>query len=237
MKDKLEIRKIGNINVYFRKNNTPLSGKSQPEELELVVKYLTGEDFEDYGGKYKRKIINPEKFEIIEEYKDDNIDNYTCCCSEDTCNHLLIVQYIPKDLFFAVGSVCYLRFNESNSTELYYKLTAKRCCDCYTPLVFKNGKFNKNTDKKCNNVCFNCISIKEEEERNQMERLEELMRLTAIQEEQAKRIYLFVKYEDKDDAKLLGARWDCENKRWYSPDKEQKILLKKYKAYPLKVQK
>ena len=48
-------------------------------------------------------------------------------------------------------------------------------------------------------------------------------------------IYLFVKYEDKDDAKSLGAKWDVENKRWYAPNKEFKALLKQYKPYPLNV--
>jgi hypothetical protein len=30
--------------------------------------------------------------------------------------------------------------------------------------------------------------------------------------------YLFVPYEEKDEAKRLGARWDAEQKKWYVPD-------------------
>ena len=61
MDDKLEIRRIGDIDVYFRKTFEPLTAKSQPKELELMIKYLTGEEFEDYDGKFKRRLIKPKK--------------------------------------------------------------------------------------------------------------------------------------------------------------------------------
>ena len=51
MKDKLEIRRIGDIDVYFRKDNIPLTVKSQQKELEKMISYLTNEKFEDYDGK------------------------------------------------------------------------------------------------------------------------------------------------------------------------------------------
>jgi ribonuclease HI len=38
---------------------------------------------------------------------------------------------------------------------------------------------------------------------------------TPIINEEVKRIYLNVKYEEKDQAKALGARWDMEAKKWY----------------------
>ena len=147
MEDKLEIRKVDGKDVYFRKLEQPLTSKSQFEELELMIKYLTGEEFEDYDGKFKRRLINPKFFRIIKEYKDDCISDYICICSEDTCNHLLVIKYIPKEIYFSVGSVCYLRFNEENSTELYYETKAKKSRACNTPLVFRDGEFKKNTEK------------------------------------------------------------------------------------------
>ena len=219
MEEVLEIKRIGDIDVYFRKPFKPLTSKSQPEELELIVKHLTNEDFRDYAGKYKRKLINPEKFEMLDKYIDVNEDLYICVCSEYKCNHLVIIKYIPTEIYFTVGSICYLRFNEENSTELYYKTKAKKCNDCSTPLVFKECKYHKNTDKKCNGTCYGCIYKKEEIKQ---------------EEENTKRIYLFVKYEDKDDAKLLGAKWDVENRRWYAPNNSFVSLLEKYKTYALK---
>jgi len=45
------------------------------------------------------------------------------------------------------------------------------------------------------------------------------------------KIYLNVKYENKDDAKSKGARWDPNKKQWYIFDdnKNKKELLNKYK--------
>ena len=232
MDDKLEIRRIGDIDVYFRKTFEPLTAKSQPKELELMIKYLTNEDFEDYDGKYKRKLEHPENFEIIDKYKENDDElKYICICSEDTCNHLIIIKYIPTDIYFTVGSICYLRFNEENTTELYYKITAKKCYDCNKPLVFKECRYKKNTDKKCEGKCYGCLK-KDIEELKNIKRQEEEER---IGRKMAKRIYLYVKYDDKDDAKLLGAKWDIENKRWYSPHRGFGELLQKYKPYPLKI--
>jgi hypothetical protein len=235
MEDKIEIRKIGNIDVYFRKKNQPLTNKSQQAELEHMVKYLTNEEFIDSDGKYKRQLIHPEKFELIDKYIEEKVSLYICLCSEDTCNHLVIIKHIPTGVYFTVGSICYLRFDENNVADLYNKVKAKRCNDCNNPLVYKECKYKKNTDKKCNNICYKCIGIREEEEKNKMEELEELMSLSKIHENKEERIYIFVKYDHKDDAKSMGAKWDVDNKRWYSPHKELTTLLKKYKPYPLKI--
>ncbi len=58
--------RIGFFDVYFRKPFQPLTSKSQPEELELIVKHLTNEDFVDYDGIYKRKLKSSENFETVE---------------------------------------------------------------------------------------------------------------------------------------------------------------------------
>ena len=44
------------------------------------------------------------------------------------------------------------------------------------------------------------------------------------------RIYLNVKYADKDDAKSMGAWWDNVKKKWYAPNNSPKYeaLIKKY---------
>lgn len=39
------------------------------------------------------------------------------------------------------------------------------------------------------------------------------------------RIYIDVPYAQKDEAKLLGARWDVEVRRWYITDKQDVLLF------------
>ena len=34
---------------------------------------------------------------------------------------------------------------------------------------------------------------------------------------EAKRVYLSVPYEEKEEAKSLGAKWDALKKKWYVP--------------------
>jgi len=43
-------------------------------------------------------------------------------------------------------------------------------------------------------------------------------------------IYLHVPFEQKDDAKSMGAKWDPEKKLWYAPDENFKQLIEKYSA-------
>jgi hypothetical protein len=41
-------------------------------------------------------------------------------------------------------------------------------------------------------------------------------------------IYLHISFEEKDDAKSMGAKWDPEKKLWYAPDESFKKLIEKY---------
>jgi hypothetical protein len=168
---------------------------------------------------------HPENFEVIDKYPkngdidsddEENTDTYTCLCSEDTCKYLMIVKHIPTETYIALGSICYLRFNEENGAEIYYHCKAKKCNDCKKPLVFKECKFTKNTDKKCDGNCYGCIKKKKEEE----------VKLLV----EKKRVYLKVCYDDKDDAKSLGAWWDADKKKWYAPNNSTRYtaLIDKY---------
>ena len=65
---------------------------------------------------------------------EEKTDKYTCLCSENTCTYLNIVKHIPTKTYKALGSISYLRFNEENGAELYYRKTS---------LVFKANKFTK----------------------------------------------------------------------------------------------
>lgn len=42
------------------------------------------------------------------------------------------------------------------------------------------------------------------------------------------KIYIDVPYAQKDDAKLLGARWDADVRRWYITDKQDALLFSKW---------
>jgi hypothetical protein len=67
LEDILEVRKVNDIDVYFRKEDK--QAKNKAVELEKIIKYLTKEDIEDYTGKqYKRRLINPDNCEIVDTY-------------------------------------------------------------------------------------------------------------------------------------------------------------------------
>ena len=59
----------------------------------------------------------------------------------------MIVKQKPTDFYIAWGSICYLRFNEENETEICYHCKAKTCNECKIPLVFKECKYTKKTKK------------------------------------------------------------------------------------------
>ncbi len=46
----------------------------------------------------------------------------------------------------------------------------------------------------------------------------------------SKMIYLHVPFEQKDDAKSMGAKWDPQKKLWYAQDESFKNLIEKYSA-------
>ena len=106
-------------------------------------------------------------------------------------------------------------------SETFKENKMSACCFCGQtkkmtgPLVQGNGL----GDEHPVYICYSCIKKKEEMKQ---------------EEEDKKRIYLFVKYEDKDNAKSLGAKWDVENRRWYAPNNSFLSLLESYKTYPLK---
>jgi hypothetical protein len=221
LEDILEIRKVNGIDVYFRKEDKQVKNKSI--ELEKIVKYLTNEDFEDYTGKqFKRRLINPDNFEIVDTYpkpsdlvdSGDETDKFTCICSENTCNHLIIIWHKPTNTYMAVGSICYTRFNEENAVDVYHHCERKKCDNCQEPLVSRTTKYTKNTNKKCDGKCFNCFQKRQMEEARK----------------ESSRVYLNVSYANKDDAKSLGAWWDAEKKKWYAPNnsRKYKMLIDKY---------
>ncbi len=221
LEDILEIRKINGIDVYIRKEDK--QAKNKAVELDKIIKYLTNEDFEDHTGKkYKRRWINPDNFEIVDTYpmqydlfdSDDKTNKFACLCSENTCNHLIIIWHKPTNIYMAVGSVCYTRCNEENITDIYYHCNSEKCDGCKIPLVVKETKYTKNTNKKCDGKCFNCFQQKQKEEARK----------------ESSRVYLNVSYANKDDAKSLGAWWDAEKKKWYAPNnsRKYKMLIDKY---------
>ena len=48
----------------------------------------------------------------------DETDNFTCLCSENTCNYLMIIKHKPTDINMALGSICYTRFDEYNIDDI-----------------------------------------------------------------------------------------------------------------------
>lgn len=232
----LILKDIGELKVWFRdiSNNQKIKN-SQPMELEKMINLLTNEEFQDSNGKYLRQLKNPENFEIVEKYQGDYTNDgsdYTCICTEDTCSHLIIIKHIPSNICFAVGTVCYKRFDESNSCEIYHKLTAKKCTECVKPLVFKECTYQKNTSKKCNDRCFDCLDkfknelLIKEKELNQ--KLHDFHQKEHQYNQQFQRVYLNVDFDMKDIAKSLGAKWDLDKKIWYAPNQSFKNLINEF---------
>jgi hypothetical protein len=164
--DELELRQVNNYKVWFRKENTTYSGINKRVELERMIKILTDEDF--IGSEKNKRLKNPDNFIILERYPDNICDNiaedyegeietYTCLCSEDSCSYLMIINHLLTDIKFAVGSRCYLRFDEKKSKEIYHKIQSIKCIECKCPLVYKRNEcYNVNTNQKCNDLCYSC---------------------------------------------------------------------------------
>ena len=47
MENTFDLKRVGNMYVYFRNPNCPKQAQNQPRKLESVVKFLTDEDFEE----------------------------------------------------------------------------------------------------------------------------------------------------------------------------------------------
>lgn len=98
-----------------------------------------------------------------------------------------MIKDLDINIEFAVGSLCIKKFdNERLNKELYYHQKGKRCIKCNNPLVMKENDYIIVNCKRGDNECFNCS-----------------------------RYYLNVPYEDKEDAKSKGAKWDIEKRKWY----------------------
>jgi hypothetical protein len=65
MENTFNLKRVGNMDVYFRNPSCPKQAQNQPRELERIVKFLTDEDFEDYkGDRYERRLKQPKIFKV-----------------------------------------------------------------------------------------------------------------------------------------------------------------------------
>jgi hypothetical protein len=49
------------------------------------------------------------------------------------------------------------------------------------------------------------------------------------------KFYIYCPYEDKEEAKSLGAKWDKDKKLWYAPNKTIYNKLKKFHFMKLQI--
>ena len=59
----------------------------------------------------------------------------------------MMVKHTPTNIHIALGSVCYLRFNEKNGAKVFLYRGAARCEDCKKPISSKRT-FSYQTYKK-----------------------------------------------------------------------------------------
>lgn len=153
-----------------------------------------------------------------------------CLCNHYIEDNRYIKHFKNNDTILILGSCCIKRF---------MKYCSKMCEICDKPHKNrKDNKCNKCRNKAicpdCNEIyklnyykdnlkCNNCENKIETYSKNKMEPM-------VIQKnfDESKRIYLKVKFEQKDDAKKLGAFWDAEKKQWYARNNMLKELIEKY---------
>jgi len=129
----------------------------------------------------------------------------TCICSCNKCHNIYVVKDEETDIAFGVGSLCINKFeNEKLNVEYRFKIKGKKCDECNEPLIKNENKYLLKNSERGKTYCYNCKFAK---------------------------IYLNVSYEEKEHAKLYGAKWDLEKKKWwiYKGDKNYDYLIKKYK--------
>jgi hypothetical protein len=124
-----------------------------------VERYNSDDDFDELVA-YIHLMTN-------DKYFPDNLENYIlvdkipfaniCICGCDKCWDLYVVNHIPTNEKFAVGSKCIkkllkhisYKINKSNKNEI--------CIDCNEALYSRNCKNHiKNADKNHHNHCNNC---------------------------------------------------------------------------------
>lgn len=131
--------------------------------------------------------------------------NYkTCICSCSKCEKVYIIEDEETNIKFAVGSQCIKKFkNKKLTSQLNHYTKAEKCRFCQTPLVKSYNKYIGINCKKGFDVCFDCWNVK---------------------------VYLNVNYNDKNDVKIKGGRWDPEKKKWwiYQGSSHLDYLVNKY---------
>ena len=204
----MSIQELCEVSIYgkptfIRLDNKAVEASNQPAELERIIHLLTGESFiNSPESKYKRQLENSRNFEILKPFSNSgDIPTYhlNCLCGESTCKTLFQTLHIPSKTYFGIGSVCLYRFNEDNSKEIYDMTKRNKCIDCDCSLVLKSSSnFKKNTNKYLNGRCEYCNN--------------KFLKTKAIRYGE---LYLNVSYDEKDNAKHLGAKWNDKNKSWY----------------------
>lgn len=134
----------------------------------------------------------------------ESIKYKTCLCSCSKCEKVYIIEDEETNTKFAVGSQCIKKFkNKKLSSQLHHHTNADKCKFCQKALVKSYNKYFGINCRKGFDVCFDCWNVK---------------------------VYLNVHYDNKNDAKIKGARWDPEKKKWwiYQSNKNYDYLIDKY---------
>jgi hypothetical protein len=104
------------------------------------------------------------------------------------------------NIILILGNCCIKKFLPKDKS-------GRTCEKCGKP--HKNRKYNI-----CNDCKYN-LSFEEQKQQKELIKKRE-------------RIYINVSYKEKDDAKILGAKWDNEKKTWYAPNLTYKELIEKF---------
>lgn len=224
------------INVILRKSDCKNVYLPKQEELARVLNYFTEENFIQDGKYYT--LVNPDNFEVKNikySFENDGIiddliikrifyklynfsHEMLCICGEDTCKSLIVIRHRPTDLYFAIGSVCYKKFDPSKKDDIYYIFEAKPCKKCNKPLVQKQNKEQtkiKNTSKKCEGICYDCFY----NEDYQGDRCVMCQKPLIYKD-------LNHHYKKNADDNIIGFCLECYPKRW---NKKELFLKKKTK--------
>ena len=181
--------------------------------IEKVKKNIVSTDLgKDFYNQLSDVVRFPDTTALWAE-KSENINNF-----DDVQN---FIKYIIENITHEIKSIrSEYESIKPVKKELIFHDTVK-CNLCGRDLVLRE----KNGSK-----FWSCVGFVDKE--NQCKNiLSDVNGTPTVREKVAKKDkhYLYVKYEDKDEAKALGAKWDNTKKSWYITDDQDASLFEKFK--------
>lgn len=121
-------------------------------------------------------------------------------------------ELVAEITSFLVGIECGLGHIPNENNIAYIKAWSKKIKDDPSYLM----KALKDADKASKLILSKSLKLEQKQEKEEQTQEQDKQQENKIQKEIAsKKCYLAIPYQDKDEAKALGAKWDMSAKSWY----------------------